>query len=125
MDQDVIKLFNDISSSMDWSAWVTAIATLILAIFTFIYVNLTRKIMLAQSDPCVVLTVVHNEDRPTILQLVAKNVGTGLAHDVRFEVSHPIPARAWGLSIEKAKQAEEIVERISQLSPSPVLQRRG
>jgi hypothetical protein len=110
MEQDMIKTISDIFSSIDWSAWVTAFATVILAILTFIYVILTRKILSSQSDPCVVLTVVHDEDRPTVLQLVAKNVGTGLAHDVRFEFSHPIPARAWGLSIEKAKKAEKMTD---------------
>ena len=108
MEQDIIKTISDISSSIDWSAWVTALATVILAILTFIYVILTRKILSSQSDPCVVLTVVHDENRSTVLQLVAKNVGTGLAHDIRFEFSHPIPSRAWGLSAEKAKKAEKM-----------------
>ncbi len=108
MEQDIIKIISNISSSIDWSAWVAALATLVLAILTFVYVILTRKILSSQSDPCVVLTVVHDEDRSTVLQLVAKNVGTGLAHDVRFEFSHPIPARAWGLSTEKAKKAEKM-----------------
>ena len=108
MEQDIIKTISDISSSIDWSAWVTALATVILAILTFIYVILTRKILSSQSDPCVVLTVVHDENRSTVLQLVAKNVGTGLAHDIRFEFSHPIPSRAWGLSVEKAKKGERM-----------------
>jgi hypothetical protein len=105
LDSELIKMISDISSSIDLSAWVTAIATLILAILTFIYVKLTRKIISSQSDPCVVLSVVHDENRPTILKLVVKNVGTGIAYDVRFNFSHPIPARAWGLTADKAKRA--------------------
>jgi len=108
MDQSVVKLFTDISSSLDWSAWVTAIATIGLALLTFVYVNLTRKILLAQSDPCVVITVVHDDDRSTILQLVVKNVGTGLAHDIRFEFNHPIPARAFGITGDKSKKTIEM-----------------
>lgn len=110
MDESTAKLVTDIISSLDWSAWVTAFATLVLAILTFVYVSLTRKILSTQSDPCVVLTVVHDEDRSTILQLVAKNVGTGLAHDVRFEFSHPIPAKAFGLTADKAKKAEDMTD---------------
>ena len=110
MDESAIKLITDIASSIDWSAWVTAIATIVLAVLTFVYVNLTRKILSAQSDPCVVLTVVHDEDRTTILQLVAKNVGTGIAHDVRFEFSRPIPARAFGVSLDDAKPAATMTE---------------
>ena len=104
MENELIKMISDISSSIDWSAWVTAIATLILAILTFIYVKLTRRILSSQSDPCVVLTVVHDENRPTILQLVVKNVGTGIAYDVHFDFSQPIPVEAWGLTTDKAKQ---------------------
>ena len=110
MFNEIIKTINDVSSSIDWSAWITAFATLVLAVLTFVYVILTRKILLSQSDPCVVLSVFHDEDRSTILQLIAKNVGTGLAYDVRFELSRPIPARAWGLSPDKAKKAEEMTD---------------
>jgi hypothetical protein len=108
MEQDILKIISNISSSIDLCAWVTAIASLILAILTFIYVNLTRKILSSQSDPCVILTVVHDEDRSTVLQLVAKNVGTGLAHDIRFKFSHPIPAKAWGIAVDKSEKADEM-----------------
>jgi len=110
MEQDALRLIADIASSIDWSAWVTALATLILAVLTFIYVNLTRNILSSQSDPCVILTVVHDEDRPSVLKLVAKNVGKGIAYDVRFQFSHPIPAKAWGLSIEDAEETEEMCD---------------
>ena len=104
MEQNIFEVIRSISQTINWSAWITASATVILAILTFVYVKLTRKILSSQSDPCVVLTVVHDETRSTVLQLVAKNVGTGLAHDVRFEFSHPIPAKAWGISAEKSKE---------------------
>ena len=94
-----------ITASVDWSAWVTAVATLLLALLTFIYVRLTRRILDSQSDPCIIVTVVHDNDRPTILQLVVKNIGNGLAHDISFEFSKPIPKDAWGLSQEQAKDA--------------------
>lgn len=110
METGTADIISDILSSMDWSAWVTAIATVVLAVLTSVYVRLTKKILSAQSDPCVILTVVHDEDRPTILQLVARNIGTGLAHDVRFEFSHPIPARAFGLSVQNAQHAAEMTD---------------
>jgi hypothetical protein len=92
-------------AALDWSAWVTAGATVILAVLTAVYVIVTARILATQSDPCVVLTVVHDEDRSTILQLVAKNIGAGIAHDIRFEFSRSLPARAFGLSKEDAKNA--------------------
>lgn len=104
MDDSTAKLTAEFISTLDWSAWITALATLILAGLTFVYVVLTRKILAGQSEPCVVLTVVHDQQRSTILQLVAKNVGAGLARDVRFEFSHPVPARAFGMSPENVEK---------------------
>jgi len=110
MENDTLKLVATISNCLDWSAWVTATATIVLAILTFIYVRLTKKILASQSDPCVILSVVHDEARPSILQLVAKNIGSGLAHDISFEFSRPIPHRAFGISIDQAKKAEDMTE---------------
>ena len=107
MNQTFLQ-FVEISKSMDWSAWVTASATFLLCVLTGIYVWLTRKILSAQSDPCIILTVVHDEERPTMLQLVARNIGSGLAHDIRFEYSRPLPENAWGLTSHEAKEVSEM-----------------
>jgi hypothetical protein len=102
MDQSLLKTFGEFASSLDWSAWVTATATLVLTFLTFVYVRLTKAILEAQSDPCVVLTVVHEDAHPTIIQLVAKNIGTGLANDIRFEFNHAIPEKAFGITKREA-----------------------
>lgn len=92
------------------SDWIITFATLVLAVLTGIYVWLTRRILNAQSDPRVIITVVHDEDRTSMLQLVVKNIGTGIAYDIRFEFSRPLPAEAFGLSEEEAKQPEEMTD---------------
>jgi len=122
MDQSTFQSITEAAGSIDWSAWVTAAATLVLAVLTFVYVRLTGRILATQSDPCVILTVVHDEERATILQLVARNVGTGLAHDIKFEFSRPLPARAFGLSKDDAKEVTEmkdgpLVDGIPALGP--------
>jgi hypothetical protein len=108
MDNTMIQSISNVVMSLDWNAWITSIATFVLAILTFIYVWLTYKILNIQSDPCIVLTVVHDEDRSTILQLVAKNIGTGLAHDIMFEFSRPIPSHAFGLNKNEVKEISEM-----------------
>jgi hypothetical protein len=108
MEQTTIESIIDQAATIDWSAWITAIATFVLAVLTFTYVRLTGKILSAQSDPCVVLTVVHDEERPTILQLVVRNIGAGLADDIRFEFSRPLPARAFGPTEADANEASEM-----------------
>lgn len=110
MQNDVIEFLRSVITALDWSDWVTSIATLILAILTFVYVRLTSKILSFQSDPCVILTVVHDKDRPSILQIVAKNVGSGLAKDIRFTFSHPLPCKAFGLTGLSSKKKEVMTE---------------
>lgn len=110
MLQELAILTKTFLMSINLSDAVTSIATLILALLTFIYVRLTGKILSSQTDPFVILTVVHDEDRPSILQLVAKNVGSGLARDIRFEFLQPIPFKAFGLTIENSKKAGIMTE---------------
>lgn len=97
-----IKLISDVASI------ASGLSALILAVLTAIYVVLTRKIVESQTDPCVILTVVHDCERPTTIQLVAKNIGTGLAKDVQFSFSRPLPASAFGLSVDTTRTASEM-----------------
>ena len=108
MDQSILQSITERAELINWSAWVTAVATIVLATLTYRYVKLTRKILATQSEPCVILTVVPDDDRATVLQLVARNVGTGLAHDIRFEFSHPLPAKAFGLTKSDARKVTEM-----------------
>lgn len=100
--------FKSICESTDWSVWIPIFSTIVLTILTFIYVRLTKGLLESQSNPCVVVSVIHDDERPSILQLAIKNVGPGLAQDITFELSQPIPTHAWGISKENAKSAEKM-----------------
>jgi len=107
---------------MDLSSWVTAIATALLALITFFYVRLTKRLLDAQTDPYIVVSTIHDTNRPTIIQLVIKNIGTGFARDITFQCSQPLPRFAWGLTISDAKDAEimtagPLIDGISGLAP--------
>jgi len=107
---------------MDLSGWITAGATLILAVITGFYVRLTKQLLDAQTDPYVVVSTIHDSNRPTIIQLVIKNIGSGLARDIKFHCSRPIPTRAWGITIDDAKdaatmEAGPLIEGIPGLAP--------
>lgn len=106
MDKTALDIIMFMAKSIDWSSWVTTVATVVLALLTFNYVRLTKEILENQSNPCVIVSVIHDEERPSILQLVIRNVGAGLANDISFELSRPIPAHAWGISENEAKSAE-------------------
>lgn len=97
-------------STIDVSSWITAISTLILALLTTVNILLTKKIFDSRLEPYVIVTVVHDELRPTIFQLHIKNIGTGLAQNIHFETSRPMPARAWGLDFESAKSPSQMID---------------
>lgn len=48
-------------------------------------------------DPAVIVYATADEARPSIINLVIENIGKGLAKDVSFEFSEPIPQRAFGI----------------------------
>jgi hypothetical protein len=72
------------------STITTAISTLVLVGVTSCYAWLTRRIVQAQTDPCVIVYVDNDEMRPT-LDIVIENIGVGLARDIRFEMIEDIP----------------------------------
>ena len=105
MDAAWVNIFK-----LDLTDWITALATLTLAFLTYVYVRLTKNILEVQSDPCVIVVVRHDDDRSSVLQLVITNIGSGVARDVRFELSRPLPKQAWGLNPEKANPAETMTD---------------
>lgn len=53
--------------------------------------------MRAQSSPYVVVRVVHDFTRPSVLMLIIQNTGRSAAYNVAFECRPPLPSRAWGI----------------------------
>jgi len=51
----------------------------------------------SQVDPEVIVYVVLDRRRPTIILLVIENIGRGAARNVRFTLARPIPKRAFGI----------------------------
>lgn len=79
---------------------ITTVATVTLAELTRRYVNLLSR----QTDPCVVLRVVPDYTRPSIIQLEVRNIGYGLAEDIKFEFSNPIPEKAYGMNPDNVEK---------------------
>ena len=87
---------------VDPSNWVTAVGTMAIALVSIPALLTSRKAIAIQTNPCVIVTVVHEDQKPTILQLIVKNIGNGVAYDIQFEHSRPLPKNAFGLShVEK------------------------
>ena len=63
---------------------ITAIATVILAVITFWYATLTRKILKITDKPEILIFLFPSEANPYKINLCIQNIGTGLASDIKF-----------------------------------------
>lgn len=71
-------------------------------------------------DPQVIVYAIADEKRPSVINLVIKNIGKGIAYDVAFKSSEPIPAEAFGFenaAIPKPMSAGPFVTGIPMLHP--------
>ena len=77
------------------SALALVLLTGVLARYTWILAQEAQKARESQTQPNVIVTAVHDENRPTIIQLVIRNIGHGLAENVTFKTSRPLFCRLW------------------------------
>ena len=88
-----------------WAA-IAAVAATASVGLTAVYTWLTLRLLRMQAEPNVVVYVRHDRSRPTILEIVVKNIGNGLASDLAFKTLRPIPYRAFGINIADAKPSQ-------------------
>jgi hypothetical protein len=82
--------------------WGMFSATVVLALLTLSGLYLNYEQVASQSAPHVLVYSTPDEARPSLILLVIENVGRGMAYDVRFTSSEPIPCRAFGLTEDSA-----------------------
>ncbi|WP_419937903.1 hypothetical protein [Candidatus Palauibacter sp.] len=93
---------------MDVTLQVLPIASLAVATIAAFAAYLLFRV---SSDPHVIVYVKHDRDRPTLLLLVIKNIGRGVAYGVKCELSRSIPRFAPGIRPTGKKTAlEEMAE---------------
>ncbi|MHB8087094.1 MAG: hypothetical protein ACYDH2_02480 [Anaerolineaceae bacterium] len=89
---------------------IASLAAFFSVVIAAIYTWLTFRLVRSQNEPNVVVYVKNDESRTTILQIVIENIGRNIANDIKFETSRPIPARAWGISVDQAPPAETMID---------------
>ena len=99
-----------IASTVDWTSLGMLFTTIVLAFLTGAYVVLTRKLVQAQAEPCVIVFTRHDEARPTIIQLIIKNIGNSLARDIQFDLPSNLPEKAFGIVEAQAKDANTMTD---------------
>ena len=69
-------------------------ATVAVGVVTLFVATVSYRLFKLQTDPHVIVYAKHDISRPTCILIVIENIGRGLAKDVHFELSRPIPRRA-------------------------------
>lgn len=90
------------SGEFNWNA-VGAISTAVSSIFAMWLLVETIRLRRVSTDPEIVVRVEHDRERATLLTIVIENIGRGVARNVRFELSRPIPRFAPGLSLDEVE----------------------
>jgi hypothetical protein len=94
---------------------ITQIPAIALVFLTFILAKHTKSLALEatrtrkqQTEPHVIVTAVHDFDRPSIIMLVITNIGNGLASNISFNCSGPI-LQAYGISEDTNEKPTPII----------------
>jgi len=90
------------TGAVDYAIWLSVAAVLI-ALFAAFVGYITYR---SQSDPEIVVFAELDQDRPTILLLVIQNIGNAVARDVTFRWEGDLPARAFGIEVDTAPEAD-------------------
>ena len=67
-----------------FSALITAIATGVLAVITYLYAKTTREILKASNKPEIIIFLFPDKTYPYCVNLCIENIGTGFAHKIYF-----------------------------------------
>lgn len=95
----------------DVSFWVTAIATAVLVAITFANLRIFKRSFEARFEPHVIVTLGLDENSTgQVIMLIIRNIGTGLAEEVTFDLSRPIPKWAGGIRPESADIRADMTE---------------
>lgn len=81
---------------MPWISMLAVIAASVSAVVGYL-------IFRSQVDPQVIVYITLDDLRPTIILLNIENIGKGAARNVRFTVSKPLPAKAFGITEKEAQ----------------------
>lgn len=77
-------------ASVHWTTIAAFWATVVVGLITVIATAINYYILRSQVDPDVIVYATSDKTRPTIIVIVIKNVGKGLATNVRFDFSEPL-----------------------------------
>jgi len=85
---------------MTWLGIGQLVTAIGLVLLTGLYWWETRRLRKESRSPKIVVYTEHTRDKPTIIQIVIRNVGAGMAREIKFAVDTggvAMPSRAFGI----------------------------
>lgn len=85
---DLLKFFNDNAGAFNVAfSGVVAIATVVYAVLTARLVRETERMRAAATEPALEVTYRSRDEAMALLEMVIKNIGSGPAYAIRFNIS--------------------------------------
>lgn len=98
----------------------TVLLSLTALIIALLSAVISYLLLRAQSEPEVVVYAIADRRRPSIINLIIENIGKGIAREVSFKTTRPIPQEAFGFEdppTPKPMQRGPIIHGIAFLHP--------
>lgn len=108
------------SAAPHWATVGAFIATAIAALVAITATCINYYIFRSHVDPHVIIYADPDRTQPSLICLIIENVGRGLAKDVKFTFSRPLPQRAFGFEdapVPKPMEDGPLITGIPSLGP--------
>lgn len=90
---------------MDVGNWIS----IFMAFIATASVVVTYAVFRSSTDPVVIVYADPDTKRPSIVNLIIKNIGNGAAHSIKFKPTRPLPYKAFSIEVpEKMPKSMEV-----------------
>ncbi len=73
--------------------------SIFMALIATASVIVTYSVFRSSTDPLIIVYAEPDLKRPSVVNLIIKNIGKGAAHSVRFSPNRPLPDKAYGIEL--------------------------
>lgn len=90
---------------MDVGNWIS----IFMALVATASIVVTYAVFRSSTDPVVIVYADPDIKRPSIVNLIIKNIGNGAAHSIKFKPNRPLPYEAFSIEVpEKMPESMEV-----------------
>lgn len=80
---------------MDAGDWIS----IFMALIATASAGVAHAVFRSSTDPVIIVYANPDTKRPSIINLIIKNIGNGAAHNIQFKPTKPLPHRAFGIAV--------------------------